>query len=543
MPTDFYSPFMSAVIVNGEDGARYPLWTDLEGISGFQAGLAGSVSGRQAVDSDEYTPRALAYVTDITVELDLGLIPRITVQLSPPLEEAQRILNSRVIEWAQSTIEVELGYTSGGEVVLGGPFVGLIQQPQVTLGAQASITIEAQGVGGFDIDRRKSTTTLEGTRQDIITRILRGPNPKRPRRVEVDDSPVRNALYNQPVPQTFLNTSESVLKAFGQGTTADNVTGTLQPLANRNSPYWRRYFNEVIQVSQGGVSDWVMIWRLVREARCMMRLEENKLVAFPVATWLTDAPRRALRFFHYPSSDVSPVNGVLPIINASSNMPEIYLPNAIWGYRASDISSKKGTEVTEIRGDSETKTARTDDGDTTRPLDEHDSGPDEDSGDGLDAWSGSPEDPETQARVDSAYEAMSSKLGLQMEIETLMDPDVSPGTVVSIDGISARHDGNYAVLSVVYNIGSGGATMTLTVISNIGQLASRGASGPTVDNSENSFGTSGFDTERATTRPSGPINPGLTLKLTKSGIPVPVDYNVTEQTKTSLGSIRKVFGV
>jgi hypothetical protein len=544
MSFDFYSPFMRAVIT-AADGTRFPLWTDLNENTDFGAN---DIREQASLARDEYTPHALSYVTEISVELDLGMIPKIEVTLNPPLEEARRLLNSRVLEWTTSTIEVEFGYTSGGEPIIAGPFSGIILQPQVTLGTSASITITAQGTAGFALERTQSTSTYRGTRQQIIGLILNGPNAKQKRKILLDDKPVSDAVRQFPVPQESLNTSNRLLTAGFGANLAQTVTGNLQPLANKNATYWRRYFNEVIEVSQGNVSDWVMIWRLVREARCVMVLRGDTLRVFPTDTWLTARPKRSLRFHNYPSNEFGPFNQTFPILNVSSDQMAVFLPNAVRGYVLRDVGSKSGSVETSIENDSEVKTPRTGTGDAGRGADENDPGPDADTGDGLGTWSGNPENNQARAQAQAAVESAQTGLGLQLEIETLLDPELFPGTTVSVEGISARHDGTFAVLSSNYRIGTAGATMTLKVISNVGSLGALSGGFDALNLNEQTQDLQASQlaqSEQNNPRPAGPVNSwggpvGDVTEVNEDGRVR--SYNTAEQSERFQSRIRNVAG-
>ena len=219
---DYYSPFFSAVIITRE-GERYPLWTN-----------AGGSEDTAREGDDEAL--SLAFLESISVELELGFVSKITATLVPPFQAARQLLNSEIIEWSSSVLQVQFGYVGGAPdgVVLSPVYEGVILQPQIQLGADTSITINAQGTGGFGPMRSQSGRPFNEptTRENMLRAIVRGINSEQQREIELDFKAVEE---------------------LGAGTVA-----------------YDRLFTEKKTDAQGYVTDWSMIWRLVRESRCTL---------------------------------------------------------------------------------------------------------------------------------------------------------------------------------------------------------------------------------------------------------------------------------
>jgi len=160
---DFSNPFISAAIVYKND--RFPLWMRLpkERLANLGHGLRNT--------------RALAFVQEISIEIQLAHLPIIQVQLTPPYRDAINFLDSELMEWGNSVLEVQFGYISNtsGTAVLSAVYSGILLKPEVSLGSDVTITLNAQGVGGFSAVRQSgSRTFVNATREDMIRAVAEG---------------------------------------------------------------------------------------------------------------------------------------------------------------------------------------------------------------------------------------------------------------------------------------------------------------------------------------------------------------------------------
>lgn len=491
---DFYAPFFRAAIVTS-DGQRYPLWTQ----------VPGSELRREGSLSD--TPVSLGYLQSVAVELQLAGVPRITAVLTPPFDEARRILNSRLVEWTMSTLQVEFGYVGPNKVVLSPLYEGIILPPGIQLGADVSITITAQGTAGFAMVRQQSGSVGDGqalTRIELIRRIAGGANRKSRRRIQVDDSAVLQEIATESSNaavlasrrlqlETQIAQKSAQLEAVRtSGGDQDRVLeqqlqrelADLQQQQQRTNDshtqatvYYQRLYEDAKVESAGYLNDWTLIWKLVRECRCTMYLLGNKLIILPANLWFGAPPKRVFRLYDYPQGQLGlfgPSGGTFPILSVSSPTNAVYLPGAIEGLLMRAVSSQTGEEVEEFVTDATVAPERlgpegalagraVDDGVLPDP--------DSDSHEGASYFSGSPEDPDVRAQAEGEYQSMITGMGIQLELSSLLDPTLFPGDVISVRGVSERHDSNYAIMKINYSVGEGGAEMTLTCFNNAASLS------------------------------------------------------------------------
>lgn len=138
---DFKNPFMAATII-AQDGTHYPLW---------MTGNQGASIDIPTLDPGVDDLKALSFMTELVVTMDLGRIPSIAITLSPPFADAIRLLDSSLVEIATNTLQVQFGYASGassnGTI---GPLLSPIYQalmiplPEVSIGVDTSIVLHGR---------------------------------------------------------------------------------------------------------------------------------------------------------------------------------------------------------------------------------------------------------------------------------------------------------------------------------------------------------------------------------------------------------------
>lgn len=423
MSYDFYSPFMSAAIITDPDNqqnTRYPLWSNMP-------------SERYLDLARDGTPlSSLAFLKDMTLELQLAFLPRISATLAPPYPEAIKFLDSQLIEFGRSILQVQFGYSTGAPsgLVLSPPFSGILLQPDVRIGVETTITLNAQGVGGFSMTRQESGKTFANkSRLDIIKEVAEGSDSKNKRRVEVDANDV-----------TFADTES-----------------------------YRLLIEEKPPVCQGFITDWLFIWKLVRECQCWMLLEGSKLRIFPINTSMAAKPKYSLRLFNFKDGTIGPRNGVFPILSASSPTMAVYLPGATRGFFLQGIRSGDRKVFNEFIGDEKTNVTRTKQGSASPAPTKDMPGADKDTGAGAQFYPSGDDNNKSVAQARAAYTALANNMGVKLEIDTIGIPDILPGMVVAVYGLGKRLEGNYGVFKVNHTFGEG-FTTRLELVSNTSDL-------------------------------------------------------------------------
>lgn len=137
MALDFFGVFLKGWIQPRDGTDPIELWT----------GENDAFSGTDAAQKF----KALAYVSQCNVTLRLGYTSKIQLVLTPPFEEGLVFLDSKLVQFGIGKLFVQFGYSTGTDAQSGGYrtpiFSGLMQKPDVRIGSDIAITINALGVG------------------------------------------------------------------------------------------------------------------------------------------------------------------------------------------------------------------------------------------------------------------------------------------------------------------------------------------------------------------------------------------------------------
>lgn len=428
---DYRNPFLSATIVT-PDGDRYPLWTETSPIAQSSARLGNTFS--------------LPFISELSVEIQLAYLPIIKVTLTPPYRDAINFLDSKLIEWGQSILEVQFGYVAqqpqgfsdlisgrpAGQAILSDLYSGIILKPEVQLGEDITITLTAQGVGGFAAVRQEGNLTVKATRKEIVKQLMQKFG------VEIDDLEVLKVATDQ------------------AGVVAE----------------WNRI---PINFVQGGDSFWSAALKVVRESGCHSYLLGNKLKILPASFVFSSSPSKIFELYDFANGRVGPtdsggINRVLPIISASSPTTAVYLPSSSQGFFVQDINSFNREEIKKFIGDKEVAAPRTGEGASAINNPSTSPGANTSTGEGAEQFPGDPSDAQFVQQVRAEYSAQSTLMGVQLNLEVPGDPTVLPGTVAAVRGLGRRLGGNYSIFKVTHTIGNNGYTMALECVSNVAQV-------------------------------------------------------------------------
>lgn len=416
---DFYSPFFRAAIITDpkdRTNSRWPLWTFGTPEQTKQMSSKKTANGLNA----------LAYVTDISVNLQLAYIPKITASLSPPIIDARKFIESPLVEWTSSLLTVQFGYTNGPNyTVLSPEFEGMIQQPEVSFGADASITLNAVGSGASAAVKEEiakvytKTSRLEQMKDALKTYDL-----------TVDDSLVKGA-------------EKQALDEKPESTFTSNQ------------------------------SAWFFALQIAKTCRCWMYLENTTVKLLPWDNAAGASPQFKFVFYDHKQGVYQPQDGDFPILGISTSTPAVFLSGATKALRLHSYDSKTREVKESVADDKSEAPKHTGDGQTSAEAVKTEG----------EMFTENVADPEQRKRATAAFNAAQSGMGIKIEVETLGTPTLFPGALISIAGVAkGRLDGNYVVHEVTHSVGSGGYTTKFTGISNIGQLSAQLGFGPQVAN-------------------------------------------------------------
>jgi hypothetical protein len=443
--TDFRGPVMSVTIVTNpasDRSRRIPLW----------------IQKRE----DRSALADMPFVTEVRVGLNIGYLPTISVTLCPTFSQAIAFINSPLIEWGQSALEVQFGYANGPQgPVLSPVFSGIMLKPEVSIDQEVSISLKAQGLGGLSAARQGGAREFSKmTRLDIIQQVALGPDPLNPRLLDVDASEVTPASGD----------SYKLLKQ-------DRITD-----------------------SQGTLTDWTTIWRHVRAAKCWMSLIGagcRTLKIFPRDQSMAQSPKYTLMLGDYPEGRIGMDVGVLPILSFSSPSMAVYLPGASRGIFVGGVSPETKKIFGELVNEKSDPVQRTGParGSAAPAATRIMPGANAQTGAGAGRLIAADDPNAARAQAAEEFQAVSAAtMGLPATVTTLGVPDLYPADVILVKGVGARLEGNYGVFNVEHVVGSDGYSTTLDLRSNL----SPAVLGPAPEN----------------TAPSGAVNTAVPAKRT-----------------------------
>lgn len=491
---DFYNPFVRASIVAvASDGKRtvYPLWVNNS-----------AADGKTTDDSENSPLRALAFVSEVSVELQLALLPKITVTLTPPYEDAIKFLDSELMEWGTSVIEVEFGYlsTDTNNTLLSPTFSGVMLKPEVSLGQDVTITLTAQGLSGLSAQHQSGTRVFNGkTRQYIIKAIAEGrtndfrtedkiralENFAYERVVEPIQSAVgewSSILRSDRQPIADLDTLENeflaelsqdinpqpkLTKKLGPKTRKVNVIDSAVSNSGKKSTILK-YSGETINYAQGGKTDWRAIWELCEQSNCYFYWEGESLSIVPKeASFDNDNIKRTFRLYQIPGGVLGPATMTFPILSASSPTMAVYLPGATKGMFMTGVDSKDRSVKKKVINDDSEKSERTEEGGVTTSQEQGHAAVNDSTGDGQMSYPGEVGDGQAEKLAASEFSKSAAGMGVNLTLESLADPKLLPGDTVKVLGLGQRLNYIYVIFKMDWKFGGSGATMNLEMFSNV----------------------------------------------------------------------------
>lgn len=419
---DFSTPWVSAIILN-PDGTSIGLWTN------EQAGSTSDQSGQGGAEN------SYPWVTEATVTLPAtDKVPVISVQLEPPFEDGIRFLDE-TFEWGRSTLQVKFGYTENGDPIYTQPWQGTLLKPDINISESVTITLHAQGLGGFSaIRQRGGETPAEGeTLRDFWTRLVKGPNNQRDAEIDFSE--------------------------------ADKDADTKKLLDAAVENY-----------AQANKSDQQVFWDMARRANCQFYYDNKTIRVIPVKPSIVKTPKRVFRLYHYPGGALGGVTTqqsagseetmVYPVLGLSAPEMAMWLPGSVRGATMREVSAEsREVNSVVVESDKESKTGpggiqATKEGKELPAANT-------DTGQGVELFYGDPETVDALRDAQQAHRDFSNT-GLQIEVDTVGIPDMLPAEMIALYGAGRRFSGqNYKVFKVEHTVGSGGFGTNFTAVSNV----------------------------------------------------------------------------
>jgi hypothetical protein len=431
-PYDFLNPFMAVALLTAK-GQRVPLWTNTEDPGG------GHILTPAQIRSEFDDITSIPWVSEVQVTTNLGGYPIITVTLTPPYRDAIRLLDSNLMEWGRTLIEVQLGYIFGTQGLpnLSPVYRGVTTKPEIQLGAETVIKLHAHGVGAYSMVRNERGLIVNGqTRKFVLDKLIEGN--------QEGDSP---GIKNPSGKNFSLNT-----EAFDKATDSEI-----------NAEQKKRWTEEKINFAQGYKSDFQAVMDLCLEALCWPVFIGSELHIIARGN-LDDAPQFVLSLFDFENGTVGPSTGVYPILGATSPTMHVYMPPEQFGLRQSSIKSAKVRDPKTKEPEVEEKIV----GDIGQPTG---GGKSAQQLGALDPAAGAPakiadtNNPLEDASAQYEYERSRVQAGVVLQLDSLGIPDIVPGSVINVRGLGVRISGpklgNYAVRQVTHTYNTSGFITSL----------------------------------------------------------------------------------
>lgn len=412
------SGFQIAVILR-TGGNAFPLW------------MGGATNERGAIyHSDD--PETLLYedipiVESVEVDIGIGLIGKVSVQISAPYDLGLKLLNSSLFSIG-SVLDVQIGYPRIGKFLPW--FSTMTSKPSVQISPDDGLTATLNGEGGaFAACRGTSSETFDGSYADIIDTIAAQDSNK----WRVD---------------------------FPPGDRGDESDAL---------------YRERSGVSQGNKTDWMFVQHLCRLANCdawiapddrvrganvlRIRRRSEEMAGTPRYTFVARGRADFINYF--------------PLLSFESSAEGVWLPPGSRETRAADINiitretppetivRPEDTNVSGMPGEAGVGEGNEEDDGTVvavEPSPRDDRGV---AGRRVHAPAHAPESPEEvlQSMVTEARQ----RGGLNVTISSIGIPDLFPGEVVGIAGVGI-FSGNYGLESISHAASPGDWSMTMKLL-------------------------------------------------------------------------------
>jgi len=448
MPSyDFFAPFCRVALVL-PDESRLPLWFGVDALKDaakFDYADAPQAGGLGT---------NLAIVNNVEIEQSLGNFFVVTVTCSPTFEDAMALFESTAIRTAETLLEVQYGYVADGGELSTRIFVGLLTDPDFSIGPEISVTLKAQctcmasmyGSSTVDVERAK----LKLTRKAWIELIAQGAGSEA-RDVKVDFSSVKG-------------------------------TRELELL------------NEIVPFSMAGKNDNIALRNFIEDCLCEVYYVPNpdkprspNLRVIDRHTRFGATGNKVFQLYGFGTRGNTGLGGELnaggfyPITGVTTQSKQVFIRGVIHGTTRVKVDETKkkdpklvttqadstGLDVLPPEGSPKGEGAKGPKASKAAPGAKNEGGV---TTGGTMTTTGDESFATQKAAHESQELAQFIQSGIQLSVESLGVPDLEPGAIVKVQGLGTRFSGDYSVLKVIHTIGEGGYTTRWDGINNAGYL-------------------------------------------------------------------------
>ena len=410
-------------------------------------------------------------VQQVQVVTRLGLNSEISVTLTPPFEDGIKFLNSDLVRWGVGHLSVTFGYTTGS-ADRSPPWSGLMMSPEVNItGSEITITLKAVGVGypmsvaGSVESKDYTGMTVNSIAEDVLKKYAKS------KLFVLDEDklyPDFNAAEkNKETGHPFFRIPQKIIQGVPASSRSQNAdeSGTARYKSTNAQVIveQKQQYSEEIPVIKGPRNDWWFLTTLVKNYGLSIVVAGDQIqIRDPVKAFKDRLNKQ--RVFALKGK-FDPAKGVFPILGFNSPTTAVFLQPGVGSVQSNDVTTNKQDSNVTVDTDS------VDTGTGTEGIKPADATENTAEG-GIDAGALVPVDPESNhsEAIKGAYINAKTNKGVEINVETVGIPDLLPEEICYITGFSADgvspglYDGEYRILEVAQNIGSGGFTTTFKAL-------------------------------------------------------------------------------
>jgi len=434
---------------------------------------------------------AMSFVSQIDVTMKMGEISQIALVLTPTFEEGLAILDSDIIFLASGRLEVEMRYTTGTQDGRGlanrvFPFSGFLQKPDIQVGSDITITLNALGngypltvAGGTDTESFGPDKSVANVVEDILKKyVIEDGNAKsmdlsnlysRLRPAITQDLKAADASLTGAIDKTDPKTGDPFFRVppIVQGQTLTREGAKTKPDAPEGQ----------VSLLRGPRNDWWLVKSVLDDYGYELIFEGDKAYVVDKAEYLADAftrdPTKRKKFLL--RGNVDPERRMYPVLNFSSSTTGAWVQPGLGRTVAQDVDEKKKEPVRQTAEPSNTDAGAKSKSLITFDPDNTDWGFLQDAAKNI-PGPVNPLDDGFRAKLRSEWKQSLMDSGIQCQVESIGVPDLKPGDVVDISGFGRRNrkkdekvlfNGPYGVLEVTHSVGVGGWSTSFVGVMNL----------------------------------------------------------------------------